>query len=64
MRHEACESLTRVAEKLSEEDIVASVVPVVLRLAEASWFTNKISALHLICDIYEKTGEYKSTLRK
>ena len=64
VRVEACESLARVAEKLSEEDIVAAIVPVILRLADANWFTNKISALHLMCNIYEKTGEYKSTLRK
>lgn len=64
VRDQACEALTSISEKLSEEDIVNTVVPVLIRLSESSSFTAKISGLNIICQIYEKTGEYKSTLRK
>jgi serine/threonine-protein phosphatase 2A regulatory subunit A len=64
VREQACEALTSLYNKLSEEDIVASIVPAILRLADAAWFTSKVSALNLICNTYEKAGEYKSTLRK
>ena len=64
VRDQACETLKNLYEKLSEEEIVASIVPAILRLADAAWFTSKVSALNLICNTYEKAGEYKSTLRK
>lgn len=64
VRDQACKSLILISNSLTEEDVVATIVPAILRLAEANWFTNKIAALDLICSLYEKTGEYKSTLRK
>lgn len=64
VREAACDSLVHMSEKLSEEENNEVIVPAILRLTEAQSFTNRVSALHIISQIYEKTGEYRSTLRK
>lgn len=64
VREAACDSLVEISSKLTEEENIALIVPVVTRLSEAAWFTHKVSALHLMCNIYEKAGEYKVNLRK
>lgn len=64
VRDAACQSLIDISDKLSEEENINVIVPCVLRLAEAAWFTSKVSALNIMSHIYEKTGEYKATLRK
>lgn len=64
VRDAACQSLIVLSENMSEEEVIAVVVPCVLRLAEATWFTNRVSSLTVMSGIYEKTGEYKATIRK
>lgn len=64
VRDAACDSIISMTERLSEEDVISTVVPCVMRLADSAWFTSKIAALNVLTTIYEKTGEYKTTLRK
>lgn len=64
VREAACQSLIDISDKLSEDDVIAVIVPCMLRLAEGASFTHKISALHIMSAVYEKTGEHKTTLRK
>lgn len=56
--------MTTLAENLAEEEVIAVVVPCLLRLAEGTWFTNRVSAVTVMSSVYEKTGEYKATIRK
>jgi selenophosphate synthase len=64
IRDTACDSIIGMCERLSEEEVISTVVPCVMRLADNPYFTGKIAALNILTDIYEKTGEYKTTLRK
>ena len=64
VRDQACQSLISLSQKLPEEDVVSTIVPAIIRLADGNWFTNRVAALNIICGVYEKSGEYKSTLRK
>lgn len=64
VRDAACESFITLSDKLSEEENTEVIVPCILRLAEAAWFTNRVSALYTMSHIYEKTGEHKATFRK
>lgn len=64
VRDAACQSLIDISQKLSDEENTTVIVPCVLRLAEGTWFTNRVSAINLMSNIYEKTGEHKGTLRK
>lgn len=64
VRDAACKSLTAIADSLPEEDVINLVVPCLLRLAEGTWFTNRVSSLTVMGGIYEKTGEWKATIRK
>lgn len=64
VREASCDSFISLAESLTEEEVISIIVPCVMRLADSNWFTGKIAAIHILTAIYEKTGEYKTTLRK
>lgn len=64
VREAAIQCMVDIAEKITEEDCISVIVPCILRLADGAWFTSKVSAIILMSAIYEKTGEYKTSLRK
>lgn len=64
VRDAAIQSIVEISEKITEEECISVIVPCILRLADGAWFTSKVSAIILMSSIYEKTGEYKTSLRK
>ena len=64
VRDSSCASIVAMVEKLTEEDTVSGIIPAVLRLADATSFTAKVSALNIMSAIYEKCGDHKPALRK
>ncbi|OCK82245.1 protein phosphatase PP2A regulatory subunit A [Lepidopterella palustris CBS 459.81] len=47
VREKAVESLNKICEQLSQQQIEESFIPLVVRLSKADWFTSKISATGL-----------------
>jgi len=47
VREKAVESLNKICEELSQQQIEENFIPLVLRLSKADWFTSKISATGL-----------------
>lgn len=65
MISKAAESLAKVGEELSQEQVERYFIPVVLRLSKADWFTSKISAAGLYVVGYSKAGpSSQETLRQ
>jgi hypothetical protein len=64
VRDAAIQSLVEISEKVTEEECISVIVPCILRLADGAWFTSKVSAIILMSAVYEKTGEYKTSMRK
>ncbi|KAK6523250.1 Polyamine N-acetyltransferase 1 [Orbilia ellipsospora] len=54
VRDKAVESLNRICAELSQEQVETYVLPLVLRLSKADWFTSKVSATGLYCAAYDK----------
>lgn len=64
MREEAVNSLIKLSNVLPAEQNAAVLIPCVLRLANGDWFTNRVSAIHIMSALYDKSGLHKDTLRK
>lgn len=56
VRDQSVRSMISIAENLSPEQNAASVIPCVLRLASGNWFTNRVSAIHIMASLYDKAG--------
>ncbi|RPA71209.1 ARM repeat-containing protein [Ascobolus immersus RN42] len=56
VRDKAVESLNKIADELSQEQIEHHFIPLVLRLSKADWFTSKISATGLYTAAYPKAS--------
>ncbi|KAI9837966.1 MAG: Polyamine N-acetyltransferase 1 [Sarea resinae] len=54
VREKAVESLNKICEQLSQEQVEQYFIPLVVRLSKADWFTSKISATGLYCIPYSK----------
>lgn len=50
------ESLNKICEDLSSQQVEESFIPLTIRLAKADWFTPKISATGLFCAPYKKAS--------
>jgi serine/threonine-protein phosphatase 2A regulatory subunit A len=62
---QAVESLNKVCEQLSESQVEEYLVPLVLRLSKADWFTSKVSATGLYSTPYKKaTPTLQQSLRQ
>lgn len=65
VREKAVESLNKICEQLSQEQVEQSFAPMVLRLSKADWFTSKISATGLYYMPYAKaTRSSQEVLRQ
>ncbi len=64
VRQEAVSSLIKLSTALPAEQNAAVLIPCVLRLANGDWFTNRVSAIHIMSSLYDKSGLHKDTLRK
>lgn len=64
VRQEAVNSIINISSKLSSEHNAGVIVPSVLRLANGDWFTSRVSAIHIMASLYDKSGIHKDTLRK
>jgi len=64
VREEAVKSMINIANKLTPEQNASCIIPCVLRLANGNWFTNRVSAIHVMSAIYDKAGVHQDTLRK
>ncbi|KAL1961330.1 hypothetical protein VTO42DRAFT_58 [Malbranchea cinnamomea] len=56
VREKAVESLNKICEELSPQQIEEHFIPLTIRLAKADWFTPKISATGLFCAPYKKVS--------
>merc|ERR1711988_162816 len=64
VREQAVASLCKVSEALSQPELVKTFGPLILRLANAQWFTSRNSACGLFSTVYSRVpAELKSTLR-
>lgn len=64
VRDQAVESIIKISNSLETDQIAAVIVPCVLRLANGDWFTKKVSSIHIMTALYDKSGIHKDTLRK
>lgn len=65
VREKAVESLNKICEELSQQQVEEFFIPLVLRLSKADWFTSKISATGLYCAPYSRaTPPSQETLRQ
>ena len=55
VRNSACQSINGIVEKLSEEDTVSGIMPLVLRLCDSGDFTSIVSSINIMSSIYEKS---------
>ena len=54
VREKAVESLNKICQQLSQEQVENHFIPLTVRLSKADWFTSKISATGLYCAPYSK----------
>lgn len=65
VREKAVESLNKICEQLSEQQVEQYFIPLTFRLSKADWFTSKISATGLYTVPYQKSnGESQTKLRQ
>jgi len=66
VRDQAVASLVSTCEEMLVSDVVQHMLPLILRLSAADWFTSKVSAAGLIAVAYRKTADAaaRDTLRK
>ncbi|KAH8120343.1 ARM repeat-containing protein [Phellopilus nigrolimitatus] len=65
VRDKATESITKVAESLSQQQIEAYYIPLLNRLSRGEWFTSRTSSAALYSPVYAKvSSQIKDDLRK
>ena len=64
IRDAAVESLISISKELKDEHIANDLVPVVLRLAGGVMFQSRVSAVHIMAQMYDKFGPHRDTLRR
>jgi serine/threonine-protein phosphatase 2A regulatory subunit A len=65
MHRQATESITKVAESLSQQQIEQHYIPLLKRLSHAEWFTSRTSSAALYSPIYSKVSpNVKDEMRK
>lgn len=63
--HQAVESLNRICDQLSQQQIEQYFIPLTVRLSKADWFTSKISAAGLYTEPYKHaTAQSQEGLRQ
>ena len=64
VREQATKSLTKICISLPDEDLQNIFCPLVIRLAQAEWFTGRVSACSLFYHAYARSNAQKERLRK
>ena len=64
VREQATKSLTKICQNLSDEELQNVFCPLVIRLAQAEWFTGRVSACSLFYHAYSRSNAQKERLRK
>jgi len=64
VREQAARSLTVISESLSDAEMQNVFTPLVVRLAQAEWFTGRISSCGLFYHAYARSNAQKERLRK
>jgi len=64
VREQAARSLISISNELSDGEIVQHFAPLVIRLAQAEWFTGRVSSCWLFQHAYPRSGTQKERLRK
>ena len=64
VREQAARSLTTISEALSDAEMQNVFCPLVIRLAQAEWFTGRVSSCHLFYHAYARSNAQKERLRK
>jgi serine/threonine-protein phosphatase 2A regulatory subunit A len=64
VREQASRSLVSICEALSDSEIQNIFTPLVIRLAQAEWFTGRVSSCQLFYYAYPRSGAQKERLRK
>ncbi len=64
VREQAARSLISICEVLSDAEIQNVFTPMVIRLAQAEWFTGRVSSCSLFYHAYPRSGAQKERLRK
>lgn len=64
VREQATKSLTNICNNLSDEELQNVFCPLVIRLAQAEWFTGRVSACSLFYHAYHRSNAQKERLRK
>lgn len=64
VREQASRSLISICDALSDTDIQNIFTPMVIRLAQAEWFTGRVSSTQLFYYSYPRSGPQKERLRK
>jgi serine/threonine-protein phosphatase 2A regulatory subunit A len=64
VREQAARSLISIAHEMTEDEIASNFAPLVVRLAQADWFTGRVSSCWLFQHAYEHGGKEQDKLRK
>lgn len=64
VRSQAVKSLIKIAQRLSDSEIITHFAPMVLRLAATEPFTSRVSACGLFASAYPRAGSHKDKLRQ
>ena len=56
VREQATKSLTKICQNLSDEELQNVFCPLVIRLAQAEWFTGRVSACSLFYHAYSRSN--------
>jgi serine/threonine-protein phosphatase 2A regulatory subunit A len=49
---------------MTDNEILNSYIPLILRLAGGEWFTSRVSAVNLMHSVYPRAGSHKEKLRQ
>jgi serine/threonine-protein phosphatase 2A regulatory subunit A len=64
VRDKSTQSIIEICSTMQEGEIQSIVAPSVLKLAQADWFTGKVSSCSLILTLYSRSGPFKEKMRK
>ncbi len=64
MREQSVRSLIAISAALTDAEMEKTFTPLVIRLAQAEWFTGRVSSCYLFYHSYPRSGPQKERLRK
>ena len=64
VREQSARSLIDISQHLSDSEMQSTFVPLVIRLAQAEWFTGRVTSCSLFFHAYPRSGSHKERLRR